>query len=78
MIATDTAHGDDSAVADDLLHPSPPIGGRRGDGVADSERGEFRHAGVAALVETLRSNAYRRDLEAFGPYDTQRTGEEIR
>lgn len=37
----------------------------------------LRHAGVAALVETLRSNAYRRDLEAFGPYDTQRTGEEI-
>lgn len=37
----------------------------------------LRHAGVAALIETLRSNAYRRDLEAFGPYDTQRTGEEI-
>jgi putative molybdopterin biosynthesis protein len=37
----------------------------------------LRHAGVAALVETLRSNAYRRDLEAFGPYDTQRTGEQI-
>ncbi len=38
----------------------------------------LRHAGVAALVETLRSNTYRRDLEAFGPYDTQRTGEENR
>jgi molybdate-binding protein/DNA-binding XRE family transcriptional regulator len=37
----------------------------------------LRHAGVAALVETLRSNAYRRDLEAFGPYDTRRIGEEI-
>jgi molybdate-binding protein/DNA-binding XRE family transcriptional regulator len=37
----------------------------------------LRHAGVAALVETLRSNAYRRDLEAFGPYDTRRIGEEL-
>lgn len=37
----------------------------------------LRHAGVAALVETLRSNAYRRDLQAFGPYDTRRTGEVI-
>jgi molybdate-binding protein/DNA-binding XRE family transcriptional regulator len=37
----------------------------------------LRHAGVAALVETLRSNAYRRDLEAFGPYDTHRIGEEL-
>ncbi len=35
------------------------------------------HSGVAALLETLRSNAYRRDLAAFGPYDTSRTGEEI-
>jgi putative molybdopterin biosynthesis protein len=37
----------------------------------------LRHPGVAELVETLRSNAYRRDLEAFGPYDTQRIGEQI-
>ena len=35
------------------------------------------HAGVATLVETLRSSAYRLDLEAFGPYDTRRIGEEI-
>jgi putative molybdopterin biosynthesis protein len=37
----------------------------------------LRHPSVAELVETLRSNAYRRDLEAFGPYDTQRIGEQI-
>jgi putative molybdopterin biosynthesis protein len=37
----------------------------------------LRHPGVAELLETLRSNAYRRDLEAFGPYDTQRIGEQI-
>ena len=37
----------------------------------------LRHPGVAELVETLRSNAYRCDLEAFGPYDTQRIGEQI-
>jgi putative molybdopterin biosynthesis protein len=35
------------------------------------------HPSVTELLETLRSNAYRRDLEAFGPYDTQRIGEQI-
>jgi putative molybdopterin biosynthesis protein len=34
--------------------------------------------GVATLLETLRSPAYRRDLEALGPYDTRRIGEEAR
>jgi molybdate-binding protein/DNA-binding XRE family transcriptional regulator len=37
----------------------------------------LRNPAVAALVETLRSGAFRRDLEALGPYDTRRIGEEI-
>jgi putative molybdopterin biosynthesis protein len=38
----------------------------------------MEHPGVAELLETLRSSAYRRDLEAFGPYDTRHIGEEVR
>jgi molybdate-binding protein len=38
----------------------------------------MEHPGVAELLETLRSSAYRRDLAAFGPYDTRHTGEEVR
>ena len=37
--------------------------------------GDRRHLGVAAMVAALRSNAFRRDLAAFGPYDTTRLGE---
>jgi molybdate-binding protein len=36
------------------------------------------HPGVAELLETLRSAAYRSDLEALGPYDARRIGEELR
>jgi putative molybdopterin biosynthesis protein len=36
-----------------------------------------RHPGVVALTNTLRSNAFRRDLAAFGPYDVTRLGEMI-
>jgi len=38
-------------------------------------RSDRRHAGVAAFVSALRSTAFRRDLSAFGPYDTNRLGE---
>jgi molybdate-binding protein/DNA-binding XRE family transcriptional regulator len=38
----------------------------------------IEHPGVAELLETLRSPAYRCDLEALGPYDTRRIGEEVR
>lgn len=38
-------------------------------------RSERRHKGVVALVSALRSNAFRRDLSAFGPYDTAHLGE---
>lgn len=37
----------------------------------------LEHPGVAELLETLRSPAYRCDLEALGPYDTRRIGEEV-
>lgn len=40
-------------------------------------RGDRRHAGVIALVHALRSNAFRRDLSAFGPYDVTRLGEAL-
>jgi putative molybdopterin biosynthesis protein len=33
---------------------------------------------VRALIDALRSNAYRRDLQALDAYDTTRTGEHIR
>ncbi|MDA8346089.1 MAG: helix-turn-helix domain-containing protein [Thermaerobacter sp.] len=32
---------------------------------------------IAALLEVLRSGAFRTDLAAFGPYDTTRTGDRI-
>jgi molybdate-binding protein/DNA-binding XRE family transcriptional regulator len=38
----------------------------------------LEHPGVAELLETLRSPAYRSDLEAMGPYDARRIGEEVR
>ena len=38
-------------------------------------RSERRHSGVTALVGALRSTAFRRDLAAFGPYDTTQLGE---
>ncbi len=37
---------------------------------------ERNHPGVTGLIATLRSTAFRRELEALGPYDTQRIGEE--
>ena len=40
-------------------------------------RSERRHPGVAALVATIRSNEFRRDLGAFGPYDLTRLGESL-
>lgn len=40
-------------------------------------RADRSHAGVAACVAALRSNAFRRDLAAFGPYDTTRLGESV-
>lgn len=40
-------------------------------------RADRTHAGVAACVAALRSNAFRRDLGAFGPYDTTRLGESL-
>jgi putative molybdopterin biosynthesis protein len=40
-------------------------------------RSDRRHAGVTALVSTLRSTAFRRDLAAFGPYDINRLGETL-
>ncbi|MFY9780317.1 MAG: substrate-binding domain-containing protein, partial [Candidatus Baltobacteraceae bacterium] len=38
----------------------------------------MEHPGVAELLETLRSAAFRSDLEALGPYDARRIGEEVR
>jgi len=35
------------------------------------------HIGVSALVATLRSNVFRRDLGAFASYDTTRLGEQL-
>lgn len=40
-------------------------------------RSDRSHLGVAALVAALRSSAFRRDLGAFGPYDTARLGEQL-
>ena len=42
-----------------------------------ARRSDRRHAGVTALVSALRSTAFRRDLIAFGPYDTTRLGETL-
>jgi molybdate-binding protein/DNA-binding XRE family transcriptional regulator len=42
-----------------------------------ARRSDRHHAGVATLVSALRSTAFRRDLIAFGPYDTTRLGETL-
>lgn len=41
-------------------------------------REHLRHPGVGALLETLRGEAFRRDLGALDAYDVQAVGEEIR
>jgi molybdate-binding protein/DNA-binding XRE family transcriptional regulator len=40
-------------------------------------RRDRMHTGVTACVAALRSTAFRRDLAAFGPYDTTHIGESI-
>jgi len=40
-------------------------------------RTAMTHPGVVATIEALRTAAYRRDLEALGPYDTGHIGERI-
>jgi putative molybdopterin biosynthesis protein len=40
-----------------------------------ARRSDRAHTGVAACISALRSTAFRRDLDAFGPYDLSHIGE---